>query len=92
VIVEAVAETPLRARARGLAVEQHATFVQVECVLSDCGEHHRRLARRSEGEQFCNVVDGIQSSYQPPRDSLSIDTAVAPAEAATRALRFVDLD
>lgn len=93
VIVEAVAETPLRARLRGLAVEHHATFVQVECVLSDRAEHDRRLARRSEGEQFWrNVVDGIQSSYEPPRDCLSIDTGVAPAEAATRVLRFVNLD
>jgi predicted kinase len=93
VIVEAVAEDSLRARLRGLAVEHDAAFVQVECVLSDRAAHNRRLARRSEGEQFWrSVVDGLQRSYQPSPDCLRIDTGVAPAEAAARVLRFVSLD
>lgn len=90
VIVEAVAEDSLRSRLRGLAVEHDATFVQVECVLSDRAAHDRRLARRLEGEQFWrSVIDGLQRSYEPPPDCLRIDTGVAPAKAAERVLRYV---
>lgn len=93
VIVEAVAEQPLRARLRGLAAAHDATFVQVECVLSDRAAHNRRLALRPEGGRFWrNVVDARQNDYQPPPDCLRIDTGVAPEEAAGGVLRFMGLN
>lgn len=90
VVVEAVAEDALRAQLREMAVTYQATFVQVECVLSDRAEHHRRLARRAEGERFWRgVVDRIQNGYQPPPKCLRIDTTAPADEAADRILAFV---
>ncbi len=93
VIVEAVAEDALRQRLQELALQYGATFVQVECVLSDRSEHHRRLGLRAEGEQFwLGVVGRIQKSYQPPPDCVRIDTQAAPDELAERILAFVRSD
>ena len=93
VVVEAVAGDALRAQLRRLAVTYHATFVQIECVLSDRAEHHRRLAVRVEGERFWRgVVARIQDGYQPPPKCLRVDTTAAPDEAADRILTFLRSD
>jgi hypothetical protein len=90
VIVEAVAEEPLRARLRELTVHHAAIFVQVECVLGDSGEHYRRLALRVEGERFWRgVVGQIQSQCRPSAECLRIDAGAPPAELAEHVLAFV---
>jgi predicted kinase len=93
VIVEAVAEDALRERLHAMAVAHGAAFVQVECVLSDRAEHHRRLGMRAEGERFWRgVVGGIRNGYQPPAECLRIDTTAAPDQAVERILALVRLD
>lgn len=92
-IVEAVAEDALRERLHAIAVAQGAAFVQVEGVLSDRAEHHRRLGLRAEGERFWRgVVRGIQNGYQPPAECLRIDTTAAPDDAVERILALVRPD
>jgi predicted kinase len=90
VIVEAVADQELRERIREVAAAHDARLIEVECVLYDRAEHHRRLGMRDEGERFWRrLLVKLEASYEPPLDCVRLDTRAAPEQLADRVLAHV---
>ncbi len=90
VILEAVAEDRLRRRLRALTAQHGGRPLEIECVLSDPDEHHRRLAARTEGERFWRrVLATLETSYRPPDDCLRIETHAPADELAQRVMAHI---
>jgi predicted kinase len=91
VIVEVVAEAPLRQRLCELAAAHGARMLEVECVLSDRGEHRRRLGLRPEGERFWQaLVADLEIGYEQPERCLRIDTQAPAEKLADRVIAHID--
>jgi len=87
VVVEVVADPPIRHRLTALAAEYSVPIYSIEMVCSDAAELARRLYNRPGNWQ--RIAARMSQSYEPAPQALILDSRGKPSRMADQAIEFI---